>query len=140
MNLPSFLFYYEHFVDLDEVLVQKWISDVVEKEGGSIQQLSYHFLGNEEMLAINKAHLQHDSYTDIITFDNSMEMGLCADLMISVEMVESNAQDLGVSLTDELHRVMVHGVLHLLGYGDKTLSEKRAMRAKEDLYLTLRPI
>lgn len=139
MNPTPFQFFYEHPVELNEEHTANWITQVIEKEESSVQQVAFHFLNNEALLAINKEHLQHDFYTDIITFDNSFDQGLCADIMISVEMVQANAEERNLPFQDELDRVMVHGILHLLGYGDKNDAEKRTMRAKEDLCLTLRP-
>ena len=127
-------------VEIDEDKVSSWLTHVVDIEGNKVQFISFHFLSNEALLAYNKEYLQHNYYTDIITFDNSFDQGICADIMISVEMVKENAEELCVSITDELHRVMVHGVLHLLGYADKSDAERRAMRTKEDHYLTLRAL
>jgi rRNA maturation RNase YbeY len=88
---------------------------------------------------LNVEYLDHDTLTDVITFDNSDDADIIeGDIFISVERVRENAQDLGVSFRDELHRVMIHGVLHLLGYHDKDLLSQTAMRAKEDHCLSLR--
>ena len=83
--------------------------------------------------------MSHDYETDVITFDHSFGTGLCADIMISPEDVKENADNLDVSFKDELDRVMIHGILHLLGYDDKNESDREVMREKEDHYLNLRP-
>jgi rRNA maturation RNase YbeY len=93
------------------------------------------FCTDEELLAINKEHLAHDYYTDIITFNYNTDSLLSGDLFISVDRVTDNAQLLGVSMEEELHRVCYHGVLHLVGYNDKTDDEIKVMRAKENFYL-----
>ena len=88
---------------------------------------------------MNRQYLNHDYYTDVITFDYCTEDHVSGDIFISIDRVVDNAQNMGVSSNDELHRVMVHGLLHLLGYQDKEPSDKEQMTAKEDFYLSLRP-
>ena len=104
-----------------------------------IVQLTYIFCSDEYLHQLNVEYLDHDTLTDVITFDNSDDADqLEGDIFVSVERVRENAQDLGVAFRDELHRVMIHGVLHLLGYHDKDLLSQTAMRAKEDHCLALR--
>lgn len=131
-------FNYSILVTIDETKTSSWIISVANAEGGDIQQLSLHFLSDPDLRKANKQYLQHDYETDVITFDNSFGQDICGDIMISVDRVRDNAQQYGVSFKDELDRVMVHGLLHLLGFNDKGDDEIHAMRAKEDHYLNLR--
>ena len=91
-----------------------------------------HWLSDDELLEINKAHLDHDYYTDIITFDYSTSRKISGELFISVDRVRENASTHGSSETQEFHRVVAHGVLHLLGFKDKTEAESKVMREKEN--------
>ena len=95
-------------------------------------------MSDDGLLKINKEFLQHDYYTDIITFQNDTE-DISGEIYISIDRVEDNAKAVGTTFENELNRVMVHGVLHLMGYGDKSAEEEAVMRQKEDFYLTLRP-
>jgi rRNA maturation RNase YbeY len=108
---------------------------LVSLESFDLGDITLIFCTDEELLAINKEHLAHDYYTDIITFNYNTDSLLSGDLFISVDRVTDNAMQLGVSLEEELHRVCFHGVLHLLGYNDKTQDEIDAMRQKENFYL-----
>lgn len=119
--------------------VTGWISQVIEDESKGLSVLTYIFCSDDYLLTINKKHLDHDFYTDVITFDYSDgSPTLSGDIFISIDRVKDNAKQLSVSLNNELHRVMVHGVLHLCGYKDKTDEEEKEMRMKEDHYLSLR--
>ncbi len=89
-------------------------------------------MSDEQLLAMNKQYLNHDYYTDIITFDYSESSLISGDLFISVDRVRENAKQLKVSFNEELHRVMVHGVLHLLGFSDKSKAQAQTMRKQED--------
>jgi len=116
-----------------------WIERVAEVHEYEIVQLTYIFCSDEYLHRVNVEYLDHDTYTDVITFDNADTSDVIeGDIFISVERVRENAQQLGVSFHDELHRVMIHGVLHLLGYADKDLLSQTAMRKKEDDCLSLR--
>ena len=116
-----------------------WIQAAIRKEKRKLGQLNFIFCSDEDLLQINVQYLNHKTYTDIITFDNSdVEGELEGDIFISVDRVKENAEDLEVSFQDELHRVVIHGVLHLIGYSDKTPGKKKEMRKKEDAYLSLR--
>ncbi len=116
-----------------------WIERVAAVHEHRIVQLTYIFCSDDYLHQLNVEYLDHDTLTDVITFDNSDDADIIeGDVFISVERVRDNAQDLGVSFRDELHRVMIHGVLHLLGYHDKDLLSQTAMRAKEDHCLSLR--
>ncbi|MER3375785.1 MAG: rRNA maturation RNase YbeY [Allomuricauda sp.] len=109
-----------------------WISRILKSEGFQIGQLDYVFCSDEFLLTLNKEYLNHDTFTDIITFDYSSGKTISGDIFISSERVIENAETYGVPFENELLRVMGHGVLHLMGYGDKTDSEKQLMRIKEE--------
>lgn len=112
-----------------------WLNSISKNEGKEIESLSFLFVDDEEMLKYNKKYLQHESYTDIITFDNSLEKRIAGDIIISLERVNDNAKFYQVSYNYELQRVMAHGLLHLLGYNDKNIEEKKIIRKKENYYL-----
>ena len=101
-------------------------------------EVSYIFCDDEYLYDINVKHLNHNTLTDIISFDYSLGKVVSGDIYISVERVEENAKERNIDFSDELHRIMVHGLLHYVGYKDKTEAEIRAMRKKEDYYLSLR--
>jgi rRNA maturation RNase YbeY len=115
--------------------ITKTLPVLVSLESFELGDITLIFCTDEELLAINKEHLAHDYYTDIITFNYNTDSLISGDLFISVDRVTDNAMQLGVSLEEELHRVCFHGVLHLLGYNDKTPNEIDAMRQKENFYL-----
>lgn len=105
--------------------LRAWLNAVAQEEQKKISVLTYIFCSDEELLAINQKHLQHDDYTDIITFDYTEGQKLAGDMFISVERVRENARLFDVTFEQELMRVMVHGVLHLAGYQDKTDVQKK---------------
>jgi probable rRNA maturation factor len=106
------------------------------KEHKTIDKISVIFCSDEYLLQLNQQFLQHDTYTDIITFDYTTIKGpLNGEIYISVDRVKDNARNLGTSFKNEIHRVVFHGVLHLCGYKDKLKEDKLLMRAKEDFYL-----
>lgn len=111
-----------------------WIERSITEEGKQLESISYIFCSDAYLHEINVSYLQHDTYTDIITFpyhSNPIE----GDIFISIDRVKENAITYGVGFEDELHRVMIHGVMHLCGYKDKTSAEKKQMSAKENEYL-----
>ena len=116
----------------------EWIRRTAALEGRKTGDISVVFCSDEALLAINRQYLQHDYLTDIITFDYSEGATISGDLMISIDTVRSNAELYGVNFRDELMRVIIHGILHLCGYGDKTPAEEKQMRALEDKYLAIR--
>lgn len=122
---------------LEAPKVQKWLSGVVKRRGKSVGNINYLFCDDEYLLGVNRQYLQHDTYTDIITFDYVAGGLVSGDIMISVERVGENAIGFGVSFEQELHRVIVHGVLHLLGQGDKSEAEAAEMRRQEEEALAL---
>ena len=120
--------------------IRQWLSAVAKKEGSSIDELSYIFCSDEYLLELNKKHLNHNTLTDIITFDNSDDVTsspISGDIFISIDRVKENAAKYSVNFDQELRRVLVHGLLHLLGYKDKKTAEKAEMTGKEDQYLKL---
>ena len=112
-----------------------WLNSISKNEGKDIGNLNFLFVDDKEMLKYNKKYLQHESYTDIITFDNSLNNKIAGDIVISLERVNENAKYYQVSYKYELERVMAHGLLHLLGYNDKNKEEKKIIRKKENYYL-----
>ena len=123
----------------DEKTTSSWIQNILYDESYVDENINYIFCSDDYLHQINLEYLEHDTLTDIITFDNSEEEGhIEADIFISVERVEDNAVRHNNPFADELHRVMIHGILHIMGYGDKTDEEKKAMREKEDACLSLR--
>ncbi len=110
----------------------------IEKEGKEAGLISFIVSNDEFLVKLNREYLHHDFYTDVITFDYSEDgKGVSGDVYISLERVEENAKDLQIRVIDELYRVMIHGVLHLLGYSDSDDSTRQIMREKEDYYLSL---
>jgi len=104
-----------------------------------LKELNYIFCSDAYLLQINQQYLNHDTYTDIITFDNSeTEKVITGDIFISIERIRENAAKYNITEADELHRVIIHGALHLLGYKDKTAVTKQKMTEKEDFYLSRR--
>jgi len=118
--------------DFNKTSVAKWLEKVVESEGKSIGQITYVFCDDKYLLDVNQRFLNHDTYTDIITFDNSIGNSIGADIYISSERVLDNATKFDVDFKTELLRVVVHGVLHLCGYKDKCETDANLMRKKED--------
>lgn len=132
------------FEDIDEVpgvnpeFLFAWYTNVCEVEGKSLGDVSLIFCSDEHLLQMNKEYLDHDYYTDIITFDYTEGSLVSGDLFISIDRVLDNANEFNVAFQDELHRVCVHGLLHLCGYKDKSDSEELLMRSKENQMLELR--
>ena len=117
--------------------VQKWLSEVILRRGKSVGNINYLFCDDEYLLGVNRQYLDHDTYTDIITFDYVAGGLISGDILISYERVGENAAKFGVPFEQELHRVIVHGVLHLLGQGDKSDEESAQMRRLEEEALLL---
>lgn len=119
--------------------VSNWIRQLIQLETFSLKTLNIIFCSDNYLLSINKNFLDHDYFTDIITFDNSDSPTLVeGDLFISIDRVRDNSITFLINFFDELCRVIIHGVLHLVGYNDKTVFEISVMRQKEDFYLSLR--
>ena len=120
--------------------LERWIGETAAHQGFTIDEVTYIFCSDEYLLAINQQYLQHDDLTDIITFPyHEGGNAISGDIYISVERVAENAGKFQVDLENELHRVMIHGILHLVGYIDYTKADKEFMRTKEDYYLARFP-
>ncbi len=118
--------------------VRNWLLSVSLSEQFSILELNYIFCSDDYLLKINIDYLNHNFFTDVITFNNSSSKLIEGDIFISIPRIIENASSFGTLFIDELHRVMVHGFLHLLGFDDKVETSKAIMTAKEDFYLSLR--
>ena len=122
---------------IDQTKVRDWIKKVALSYNKRVGEISYFFCDDEKILEVNRRYLQHDYYTDIITFDYCEGNRLSGDLFISIDTVHSKAELLGTKYDTELHRVIIHGVLHLCGLNDKGPGEREIMEAAEDKALTL---
>lgn len=120
-------------------LNNRWLKFVASSEVRRMGAVNIIFCSDNYLLDVNVKYLHHDYFTDIITFDYCEGNVLSGDLFISIDSVRENASFFGVEFSDELNRVMVHGILHLIGYDDHTEEEQKVMRSKEDYYLSLRP-
>lgn len=131
-------FNYENDFQIDnEAILQTWIERVIASEEFKLGEINYIFCDDDYLHHLNVEFLDHDTLTDVISFDYTVGKIIQGDIYISIERVADNAQDFKTSLSDELHRVMVHGVLHYCGYKDKSDSEAKAMRTLENHYLKL---
>ena len=119
-------------VEMDERKVSRWIRAVAADYGFGVGNITYIFCSDERELEVNREFLGHDYYTDVITFDYSTGERLNGDIFISLDTVRSNAEMVGVAFEEELKRIIIHGVLHLTGQGDKTPETKAEMTAKEE--------
>ena len=140
--MPKINFFTEDisFTLKNKTAIRNWIKKVVQTKGAIITEINYIFCSDDYLKEVNVQYLDHDYFTDIITFDNSdKENNLEGDIYISIDRVEENSQQFSKPFENELHRVMIHGVLHLLGYGDKTESEAKQMRQEEETSLSLFP-
>ena len=118
--------------------VSKWLKSLIAEHDHRLGELSYVFCDDEYLLKINNDFLNHDFYTDIISFDYKLGKEVNGEIYISIDRVRENASDRDLKFVDELHRVMSHGVLHFLGYKDKTEQEEKDMRRAENLALEAR--
>jgi len=121
----------------EENLLENWIEKVVSENGFEIGEINYIFCDDAYLHKLNVEFLQHNTLTDIISFDNSLGKLISGDIFISVERVEENAADFKVSAEEEMHRVMIHGVLHYMGFKDKSDVEKSEMRNAENAALSI---
>ena len=115
--------------------VEQWIKSTAAQYGYSVGDLTYIFCDDEKILAVNREFLQHDYYTDVITFDYTTRTRVNGDIYISLDTVATNAQQVGAPFLHELHRIIIHGLLHLTGQADKTPETKAQMTAKEEAAL-----
>lgn len=118
-------------------VLRNWLGEVALDHGNSIGELNYVLMSDDQLLEYNKRYLGHNDYTDVITFDGQNGVGISGDVLMSHDRIKENAVTFGVSMQTELHRVMVHGLLHLLGHSDTSKAQREAMRALEDKYLAL---
>ncbi len=126
--------------DIDESSAKSWIKNVISLEGKKLGSIHYIFCDDSELLSINKAHLNHDTLTDIISFPTSINEDIISgEIYISIDRVIENAKINSTMFECELNRVIIHGILHFIGYNDHTSVEKKQMRSREDKYLLLLP-
>ena len=130
--------YSEAMPELDTTATTAWIARVAEKHGKRIGNVNYIFCTDDEILDVNRQYLHHDYYTDIITFDYCAHGILSGDIYISLDTVASNAEGLQKDPVEELHRVLIHGILHLVGINDKGPGEREIMEHAEDEALAMR--
>ena len=131
-------FYYQTLVPAlkNKSALKDFLINLLAKEGKSIKEINYIFCDDQYVLNINLQYLQHDTYTDIITFElNSPTEPVVSEIYISIDRVKENALSLSIPFKTELLRVMIHGALHLAGYKDKSAKQVKMMRTKEDFYL-----
>lgn len=123
----------------DDKQIAAWIDEVVRSLNLHLREINFIFCSDEYLLEINNQYLNHDYFTDIITFDNSeSENDIEGDIFVSIDRVADNAEQMNIPFKDELHRVLIHGILHLAGLQDSTTEQKATMRKSEDHYLALR--
>lgn len=137
LSMVAFYFEDTDFKLRHKTRIKEWLRLVAESEVFTLGNISVIFCSDNYILDINQKYLQHDYFTDIITFDYSEGDRISGDLFISVDSVRENSVEYGTEFEDELHRVIVHGILHLIGYDDHTEDEIKTMRSKEDYYLSL---
>ena len=117
--------------------VSDWVLRVINSKGYKLGNLVYAFFNDEDLKDLNIRFLKHDYYTDVISFDETSDQVVSGNIAISVDRVKENATQVGVDFEEELHRVMIHGVLHFIGFNDKTSSEKKEIREQEALALSM---
>ena len=131
-------YHYENdfkLVDSDKIRI--WIEDVIKKEKKTVGDITYIFCDDDYLLERNKEFLDHNTLTDIITFNYCIDDNISSDIMISIDRVKENSTTFENSFNEELKRIMIHGILHLIGYNDKSDKEKELMREKENFYLNM---
>ena len=129
------------FENIEEItipsLTKDWLQNLISSENKKLGEINYIFCDDEHLLQVNRDFLQHDYYTDVITFDYVKGKTISADIFVSLPRISDNAKSLSKDFNSELLRVLAHGVLHLCGYKDKTEDEIFEMRSKEDYYLSI---
>ena len=115
--------------------IKKWISSIIFSEGYEEGDITFVFCDDSYLNKINVKYLNHDTFTDVISFDYTIDKEIHGEVYISIDRIEENAEDFGASFNDELHRVMVHGILHFCKYNDNTKADKKEIRKKEDFAL-----
>jgi len=117
--------------------VSDWVLRVVNSKGYNLGDIVYAFFNDEDLKSLNIRFLNHDYYTDVISFDETADQIVSGNIAISIDRVKENASQIGVDFEEELHRVMIHGVLHFIGFNDKTNAEKKVIREQEALALSM---
>jgi rRNA maturation RNase YbeY len=135
--MPIEFVYNIDFILPNENKYSSWLTDVASSEGFSLKKLVYAFFNDEDLKDLNIKHLNHNFYTDVLSFDDSLGKEISGNIAISIERVKENAKRYSPSFDNELKRVMVHGLLHLIGYNDSTPEEVNLIRAKEEKMLRL---
>ena len=125
------------FPKIEEAKLSEWIKNVAQKYDKQVGEISYLFCDDEKILEVNREYLDHDFYTDIITFDYSEDKTISGDILISLQTVESNSQMYQTNYLEELHRVIIHGILHLCGLKDDSTEEEKLMRNAENSALEI---
>jgi rRNA maturation RNase YbeY len=128
-------FFYENLHETVNTDYKTWLEDIILSEGKKLGEINYIFCDDEYLLKVNQDYLQHDYYTDIITFDYVKGRTISGEIFVSLQRISDNASTLSKDYEEELRRVLAHGVLHLLGDQDKSEEEDQLMRSKEDYYL-----
>ena len=128
-------FFYEDLPETVSTQYIPWLEDLILKEDKKLGSINYIFCDDEFLLKVNQDYLQHDYYTDIITFDNVKGKTIAGEIFVSLQRVSDNASTLSKDYEEELRRVLAHGILHLCGYKDKSQEEEKEMRSKEDFYI-----
>ena len=129
--------YENNFILEDSEKIKIWIEDVIKKEKKIVGDITYIFCDDDYLLERNKEFLNHNTLTDIITFNYCIDNNISSDIMISIDRVKENSTIFENSFNEELKRVMIHGILHLIGYNDKSEEEEKLMRKKENFYLNM---
>lgn len=130
-------FFYENLPETVNTDYKTWLENIILSEGKKTGEINYIFCDDEYLLKVNQDYLQHDYYTDIITFDYVKGKTISGEIFVSLQRISENASTLAKEYEEELRRVLAHGILHLSGYKDKTLEEEKLMRSKEDFYLAI---
>lgn len=128
-------FFYENLPESVNTKYTTWLKDIILSEDKKLGEINYIFCDDEYLLKVNQDYLQHDYYTDIITFDYVKGKTISGEIFVSLQRISDNASTLSKNYEEELRRVLAHGVLHLCGYKDKTEEEEQLMRNKEDFYI-----
>ncbi len=128
-------FFYENLPETVSTEYKAWLEDIILSEDKKLGEINYIFCDDEYLLKVNQDYLQHDYYTDIITFDYVKGKTISGEIFVSLQRISDNASTLSKEYEEELRRVLAHGILHLSGYKDKTEEEEQLMRSKEDFYL-----
>ena len=128
-------FFYENLQESVNTDYTKWLEEIILSEEKKLGEINYIFCDDEYLLKINQDYLQHDYYTDIITFDSVKGKTISGEIFVSLQRISDNASTLSKNYEEELRRVLAHGILHLCGYKDKTEEEVQLMRNKEDFYI-----